>query len=430
MTLFQKIGNKTFASLKIRNFRLYFIGQGISLAGSWMQTVAQGWLVLQLSHSGTTLGIVSALQFLPILLFGPMAGVLVDRYSKKTILYYTQTILLVLALILGVLVALGHIQLWMVYTLALALGLVSALDNPARQTFVLELVGERELSNAVTLSTAELNLGRVAGPALAGIAIATTGMAACFFLNAASFIAVLIVLYLMDDAAIHAVATVEKAKGQLMEGFRYVLAEPYLRNALVIMAIIGMFTYEFAINLPLIAQVTFHGDAATYAMLTASMGMGSIIGGLYSAHKMKSTDRSLVQTAFFLGLATMATAIMPTKYLAMGVLAIVGYFSVNFISQSNILLQLKSLPEMRGRVMALWTVAFLGSTVIGGPVIGWIGQTFSPRWGLGVSGVAAIIAAIYGMRTMSSVESQNVSDHIMIESREAKVVEEKETHAL
>jgi len=430
MNIFQKFGDKTFSSLKIRNYRLYFIGQGISLAGTWMQTVAQAWLVLQISHSGTTLGIVSALQFLPILLFGPMAGVLVDRFSKKTILYYTQAVSAVLALALGILVAMGHIQLWEVYVLALLLGLVGALDNPARQTFILEMVGENELSNAVTLSTAELNLARVAGPALAGALIATVGLSVCFILNAVSYIAVIFVFFKMHDKEIHAFAATKKLKGQLSEGFRYVLSTPYLRDALIIMAIIGTFTYEFAVNLPLFTQFTLHGDAGTYAILTAFMGMGAVIGGLYTAHRAQATERMLVNTAFFLGLSTLLTSLMPTALFAFASLAIVGYCSVNFISQSNILLQLKSIPEMRGRVMALWTVAFLGSTVIGAPIIGWIGETFSPRWGLGVSGLAAIIAAGYGMLKMRGTTQQQIPKQIMIESEEAQLTEEKETRAI
>ena len=430
MKLFQRFGEQTFASLKNRNFRLYFVGQGISLAGTWMQTVAQAWLVLQMTHSGTILGLVSALQFLPILIFGPMAGVLVDRYPKKTIQIYTQSISGLLALALGVLVALGHIQLWMIYALALALGLISAVDNPARQAFVVELVGETELGNAVTLSTAELNLARVAGPALAGAVIAKVGMASCFFLNAVSYIAVIIVLFLIRDAELTINKTTTAIKGKLREGFRYVMATAVLRNSLIIMAIIGTLTYEYSINLPLIAQFTFHGNAGTYAILTAAMGMGSVVGGILTAHRSHVTERLLVETAFFLGVSTILTALMPTETLSLVTLVIVGYYSVNFISQSNILLQLGSKPEMRGRVMALWTVAFLGSTVIGGPIIGWIGQVFSPRWGLGVSGSAAIVAAGYGVITLRGRVKQEVPPVVQLGSDEAVDIEEKETRAL
>ncbi|MCX6542987.1 MAG: MFS transporter [Acidobacteria bacterium] len=392
---------RTFFSLGISNFRLYFIGQAVSLSGTWMQMIGQSWLVLQITGSGTALGLVTALQFLPILVLGPWGGVIADRFPKRTILYYTQFAAGVLALVLGVLVETGSVRLWMVGGLAACLGLVNTVDNPTRQTFVFEMVGKEQIQNAVSLNSVLVNLARVAGPAMAGILIANVGLAFCFFVNAASYIAVLIALRMMNAGQLHPAPLVARASGQLGDALRYVRSTPVLQNALLMMAIIGTLAYEFQVVLPLFAQFTLGGGAGTYAALTAAMGVGSVIGGLYAASRQSVVPGMLVRAAFLFGIVILAAAVAPTLPFAVAALVLVGVFSINFLSLGNTILQLESAPEMRGRVMALWVVAFLGSTPIGGPIVGWIGEYVGPRWALGVGGLAALTAGTLGYWNLS-----------------------------
>jgi len=412
MKFIKNFSSKTFASLATRNYRLYFIGQAISFTGTWMQTVAQGWLVLKLTGSGTALGIITALQYLPILIFGPMGGVFADRYAKRKILYITQSVSAILALILGVLVLFNSIQLWMVGVLALGLGLVNALDGPVRQTFVMEMVGKDQLANAVSLNAILMNVARVLGPAIAGIVIAVTGLGLCFILNSISFAAVIIVLFLMDATKFHHLPLAEKTKGQLIEGLRYVNSNIILKNTILMMLIIGTLTYEFTISLPLFAQFALHGDATTYSMLTAAMGLGSVVGGLVSASISHLKPQKLVSIAFFFGISVLAASFMPNIVSAMIALVIVGFFSVTFTSLGNVTLQMESVPQMRGRVMALWAVAFLGSTPIGGPIVGWVGEQFGSRWGLIIGGLAAIFAAFIGRNFLKSYKTYTISEAV------------------
>lgn len=397
---FFKSGGETFSSLKIRNYRLYFIGQAVSLSGTWMQTIGQAWLVLDLTHSGTALGLVTAVQFLPILLFAPLGGVIADRFPKRTILFFTQAILGLLALILGILVATNLVQLWMVYLLAVCLGFLNSIDNPTRQTFVLEMVGKKDFSNAVTLNSSEINMARVIGPVIAGSLITVVGLSSCFIINGFSYVAVIIALILMRPGELYSGRMATKVKGQLLEGFRYVKSNPVLRNTLIMMTIIGMLSYEFQVILPLVAQFTFHGNAATYSFLTAAMGIGSVVGGLFMAKRKKTDPQMLVKAAFLFGLVILLTAVAPSFPVMLLLLILVGVFSINMTILGNVTLQLESASEMRGRVMSLWTVAMLGSTPIGGPIIGWIGQNIGPRIGLGVGGAAALLAGCWGFMTL------------------------------
>jgi MFS family permease len=386
---------RTFSALSVRNYRLWIAGQGISLSGTWMQTVAQGLLVLQLTGSGTALGLVTALQTLPVLAFGPWAGVIVDRLPKRRILYLTQTVSAVLALALGTLVATGAIRIWMVYLFALCLGAVSALDNPTRQAFVLEMVGKDELVNAISLNSTEINLARVVGPSLAGVLIATAGLAACFLLNGVSFLAVLAVLAAMRADELRPTPIVARAPGQLRQGLRYVAASPVIRTILIMMAVIGTFTYEFSVSLPLFAEISFGRGASGYAAMTAAMGLGATFGGLYTASRGSGELERLSLMAALFGVTVLLTAVAPTLPLALAALVAVGFCSIGFTSLGNASLQLATAAEMRGRVMALWTVAFLGSTPIGGPLIGAIGEHAGPRWALTLGAAAALAAAAF-----------------------------------
>ncbi len=398
----------TFSSLYVRNYRLYYIGQIISTSGTFMQSVAQAWLVLQLTNSGTALGITSALQYVPILILGPYGGVIADRISKRKILYFTQSLSGILALILGIVTAVGAVQVWMVYILAFLLGVVTAFDNPARQTLYVELVGAENLRNAVTLYSTLVNLARVIGPALAAALIAGFGLAPCFIINGLSYAAVVIMLAMMRAEELMITPPLPRAKGQFQEALRYVAASPVLAGGLLMMGIVGMLTFEFQVSLPLIAQFTFHGDASSYAFLTGSMGFGSVIGGIAFAGRKSVVPRKLAGSALLFGAAVLAAAIMPTIVLAALALVVVGVFSINFSSLGNSVLQLESSPQMRGRVMSFWTMAFLGTTTMGGPIVGWFGQTAGARWGLGIGGLAALIAAGLGALIMRQMKDAAV----------------------
>jgi MFS family permease len=404
---------RTFASLAVRNYRLFFIGQAISMSGTWMQTVAQGLLVLQLTGSGVALGLVTALQTLPVLLFGAWGGVLVDRLPKRHILYATQGISCVASLLLGVLTMTGAVELWMIYVIAVVLGGTKIFDNPARQTFVREMVGPDRLTNAVSLNSMEMNLARVIGPTIAGILVATVGIGVCFIIDGLSYIVVIAMLVAMRSEELQPAKRLARAKGQLMEGLRYVWSEPVLRTTLVMMAIIGTFTYEFQVVLPLFAEFTFRTGASGYAALTAAMGVGAVVGGLYTAGRATSTMPMLVRSAVFFGLAVLATSLAPSLTLALLGMVVVGFFSITFTSIGNVTLQLNSAPTMQGRVMSLWSVAFLGTTPIGGPIMGAVGEHAGARWALLIGGVAAVGAAGIGLLALrkTAADRRTVREH-------------------
>jgi MFS family permease len=382
----------TFESLRVRNFRYYFAGQATSLVGTWMQSTAQAWLVLQLTGSGVDLGVVVALQTLPILLLGPVGGAIADRFGKYRILFWTQALAGVQAGALGALVLSGAARLWMVYLLAVVLGLINMIDNPTRQTFVGEMVGGNHLRNAVTLNSVMVNLARAVGPAIAGGLIAGLGIGWCFVINAVSFIFVLGALKAMRPGELAPAPPAPKGRGQLREGFRYVARTPVLRDSLLMMALIGMLAYEFQVSLPLIARYTFHGNSETYGTLTAFMGTGAVVGGLVAAGRRRVGRSALIRTAIVFGVVIGLAAVAPSELAEKLALLAVGAGSVTFLSLGNATLQLSADPSMRGRVMSLWSVAFMGSTPIGGPVVGWVGAHVGPRWSLGLGAAAAIIA--------------------------------------
>ncbi|MCL4528286.1 MAG: MFS transporter [Chloroflexi bacterium] len=403
LTNLREHSHETFTSLYVRNYRLYYIGQIISTSGTFMQSVAQAWLVLKLTNSGTALGITTALQYVPILFLGPYGGVIADRFSKRKILYLTQSISGILALILGALVATNLVEVWMVYVLAFGLGMVNVFDNPARQTFYIELVGPDNLRNAVTLYSTLVNLARVIGPALAALLIAVLGLAPCFIINGFSYAAVVIMLGMMRTDELLVTPPAPRAKGQVVEGFKYVFSTPVLGSTLLIMAIIGTLTYEFQVSLPLIAQFTFNGDASSYALLTASMGFGAAVGGVFFASRKGIRFSKVVSASFLFGLTVLAAAFMPSLLLTGLVMVAVGISSINFSSLGNSILQLESSPQMRGRVMSFWSIAFLGSTTIGGPIVGWFSGVAGARWGLALGGLAALIAAALGAITLRKI---------------------------
>lgn len=370
-----------------------------------MQSVAQAWLVLKISNSGTALGIVSALQYIPILLFGTLGGVAADRFSKRTVLYLTQSAAGILALILGVLVATNQVTLWMVFILAFCLGWVNVFDNPARQSFVIEMVGEGDLRNAVTLYSGLVNLSRVIGPAIAAGLIVLIGLAPCFILNGVSYVAVVIMLAMMRAEELQVTPPPPGSKGQIMEGVRYVLSMPILRNTLLMMALVGTFTFEFQVSLPLIAQYAFKGDASSYAFLSGALGVGAVVGGLAIASQKKNSPSTLIVVGLLFGIAVLGAAFMPTLILSGVALVFAGACMIYFTSLGNSIIQLGSSPQMRGRVMSFWSIAFLGTTTIGGPAVGWFAEVAGPRWGLALGGMAALIAAALGVATLHNVQT-------------------------
>ena len=384
---------RTFASLiASSNYRRFVVGQSISLVGTWMQMIGQSWLVLQLTGSATTLGIVAAVQTLPILLLSPYAGVLVDRRGKRRVLLITQMVMALLALTLGLLTLTHAVRLWMVMVIAGGLGLATCVDNPARQAFVPEIVGTDLVANVISLNSAMVNAARAVGPALGGVLIVSVGVAACFLFNTVSFVAVIIALATMKQELLHPAVTSIHAPGQLLEGLRYVRRTPRLLTPLLMMALIGALSYEFQVVLPVLAKNTFHGNADAYGFFTAAFGVGAVIGGLAVASRRPKGMRSVAVAAGAFGLTMMVAAVAPTLATEVLALATVGAGSVAFMSRGNTMLQLTADETMRGRVMALWAVAFLGTTSIGGPIVGYVAQHASPRWGLALGGRAALTA--------------------------------------
>lgn len=391
---------QTFASLANPNYRRYITGQATSLVGTWMQTVAQSWLVYQLTGSPAVLGTVIAVQTLPMLVLGPYGGVVADRMDKRKLMIGLQTMMSVQALLLGVLTVTGTVRLWHVFVLAAMLGLNNCFENPARQAFILELVGPADLRNAVSLNSVLASSARAVGPAVAGIVIATGGIGFCFLLNAMSFVAVVVSLLRLDTSLLNPSEPARRRPGQLREGFTYVRRTPELAVPLLMMALVGCLAYEFQVVLPVVASETFGGDGSTYGFLTAAMGVGAVVGGLVVAARGRTGIRAMVWTSIAFGVVLAAAAAAPTLWAVMVAMTLVGAVSVAFLSQGNSTLQLTAAPHMRGRVMALWAVAFLGSTPIGGPIAGWVSGHFGGRGGLALGAITCLVAAGLGALTL------------------------------
>src|ERR1019366_5224684 len=329
-------GHRTFRALSVRNYRLFFTGQVISVSGTWMQMVAQTYLVLfQLHGTGVDVAIAAGLQFVPLLLFGPFGGLIADRLDKRKVLYLTQSSAGVLALTMGLLDITHSIALWQVFLLASLLGVVNLFDNPARQTFVSEMVGLDLLPNAVSLNSVVMNSARVIGPAIGGVLIITLGLSTCFIVNAASYVAVIVALSLMRAGELYSKPGVGRKKGQVREGLRYVWATGDLRSPLISMAIVGIFAFNFTVTLPLLAKVTFNGGAGLYSSFLAAMGAGAVVGGLFTAHRSNPSTRLLAVIGVFFGAMIVAVALAPTKLMAIILLVPMGAASIAFIATNN-----------------------------------------------------------------------------------------------
>ena len=387
--------DRTFSSLRVPNYRRYFTGQVVSISGNWMQIVAEMWLIVQLTGSGAAVGITAGLQFLPVLLFGAWGGMLADRVDKRTLLTVTQLCMALPALTLWGLTAGGEIHAWMVYALVLARGCVTAMDNPARQSFVMEMVGPKRVVNAVALNSVIVHSARIVGPAAAGGLIALIGGSACFAVNAATFFVMIAALRLMDPALLHRAERAARSSGQLRAGLRHARRTPALRIPLVMMVVAGTVSFNFQVLLPLLAAETWHGTAATYATLTAAMGVGSVFGALAAGARGRVTPEILVAAAALFGGAELLVALAPSFPLQALALVPLGAASVTFASGVNSSLQLAAAPALRGRVMALYSIVFLGSTPIGAPLVGWLAEVAGPRSGLFAGAAAALAAAVY-----------------------------------
>jgi MFS family permease len=377
----------------VRNFRLFFVGHLVSSTGTWMQQVGQDWLVLRLTDAPLPLGITIALQFSPMLVLGAWAGLVADRVDKRRLLLAANFTMAALALALGVLTATGAVRLWMVYALALLLGCVTAFDMPARQAFVSEMVGPDRVANAVGLNSASFNTARVLGPAAAGVLIAVVGIAPAFFVNAVSYLAMIGGLLAMDPDRLYRRLTEERGRGQIRAGVRYVWATPVLRSTVLLVAVVGMFGLNYRVALPLLARFAFDGGPGAYGALAAIMAAGSVVGALAVARRGRPSRLLLVGSVAAFGMLSFAAAVAPTILVEAAVLFPIGAASLAFVATANSTVQLASDPEKRGRVMSLFGLVLLGTSLPSGLLSGWLAGQFGPRSILLLSGVSCVLAA-------------------------------------
>ncbi|WP_374101820.1 MFS transporter [Streptomyces sp. MC1] len=382
-----------FSSLKIRNYRLFFIGQVVSNTGTWMQRIAQDWLVLSLTGSSAAVGITTALQFLPMLLFGLYGGVLVDRLPKRPALLVTQTAMAVTGLALAALTLSGHVQVWHVYVAAFAVGLATVVDNPARQSFVSEMVGPEQLQNAVSLNSANFQSARLVGPAVAGLMITGVGTGWAFLANGLSFAAPIAGLLLMRARELHVVERAPRGKGQLREGLRYVAKRPELIWPIVLVGFIGTFGFNFPVWLSAYADDVFHAGAGAYSLFNTLMAVGSLVGALLAARRGTARLRVLIAAALAFGTLETVAAVAPSYWLFALLMVPIGVFGLTVNVTANTAVQMGTDPAMRGRVMALFMMVFMGGTPLGAPVVGWITDTYGARVGFAAGGVVSAVAA-------------------------------------
>ncbi|MFF0486927.1 MFS transporter [Streptomyces sp. NPDC004435] len=384
---------ETFSSLSIRNYRLFFTGAIVSNTGTWMARITQDWLVLSLTGSAAAVGITTALQFLPMLLFGLYGGVIADRYPKRNLLLVSQAALGLCGLALAALTLSGHVQVWHVYLIAFLLGMVTVVDNPARQSFVSELVGPDRLRNAVSLNSANFQSARLVGPAVAGVLIAGVGSGWAFLINGLSFLAPLTALWLMRTSELHKVERAPRGKGQLREGLRYVAGRPDLIWPIALVGFIGTFGFNFPIWLTAFSEEVFHVGAGTYGFLNTLMAAGSLAGALLAARRGSTRLRMLVIAAGVFGVLEIAAALSPSFWLFALLLVPIGMIGLTVNITANSAVQMATDPVMRGRVMSLYMMVFAGGTPIGAPLLGWVTDTYGARVGFATGGLVSLAAA-------------------------------------
>jgi MFS family permease len=384
---------RTFGSLDTHNYRLYFAGDLISHIGSWMQTMAEAWLVLNLTGSGVAVGGTFAARFAPVLLFGLWGGTIADRFDRRRVLLITQSCAALLAVVLWLVVWTGVVNVWMVFALAVGLGFVTVVDEPTRHAFVEEMVGRDRLANAVALTSAVGNSARITGPAIAGLLIASVGVAWVFFVNAVSFFAVVAALVAMRSSELRRPQRASD-RPSVREGLTYAWGITEIRTTIMLVAVVGTLVYNFPTYLTLLARNTFHGDAGLAGFLMAVLGVGTVVGALAAAHRARPTRRTVIASAVVLGATLAVAASLPNQVLVTVALVPVGAMAVFFGSTANAHMQMCSAPHLRGRVMAIYTLLTLGTTVVGGPFVGWVCQRFSPRIGLELAGLVTAGAAV------------------------------------
>ncbi|MFT4120641.1 MFS transporter [Bradyrhizobium sp.] len=394
---------RTFRSLRSFNFRIWTAGALVSNIGTWMQRAAQDWLVLTelTRHSASSVGIVMALQFGPQLLLMPWSGFAADHFNQRRLLMATQATMGALALVLGLLTVTGLVQLWHVYVFAFLFGCSAALDAPVRQTFVAELVGDADLSNAIALNSTSFNAARMVGPAVAGFVIASVGTGWAFLFNSASFIAVLISLSLLRTSELRPNARAHRAKGSVLQGFHYVWSRPDLKATLIMLFLIGTFGLNFPIFISTMAVGVFHTDARGFGLLSSMMAIGTMSGALLAANRERPRFNLLLLGAAIFGLGCTLAALAPGYWLFAAALVVIGVAALTVMNTSNALMQLSTEPAMRGRVMALRLGVALGGTPIGAPIVGWVADHLGPRWALGVGAASGFAAAIVALVALS-----------------------------
>ncbi len=397
MTSVRVATRETFQSLRSRNFRLFFGGQLISQVGNWLTLVAQTLLVYHLTHSGVALGALAAAQFGPVLLLGPWAGLVADRSDKRKLLMIVQAIAMAQSFTLAALAFSSNPPVLAIYAVALVGGVTVAFDNPARRAFVNEMVAEEDVQNAVSLNSALMTSSRVVGPALAGLLVATVGFGWCFLVDAISYIAVLLALYRMRTSELRRPPVTPKAKRQIREGLRYARGVPELWVPLVMMAVVGTLSYNFQTVFPLFASRDLHGDGTTFTILFSVVSVGALVGALRSARRTTANVRSVAMASLGYGCAMALMAVVPNQWLAYVVGVGLGVASITFLVSSTAIVQLEAAPEMRGRVLALQAMLFLGSTPIGGPIVGWVSDQFGARYAIALGAVAALGAGAWGL---------------------------------
>ncbi|VIO68112.1 Enterobactin exporter EntS [Bradyrhizobium ivorense] len=394
---------RVFRSLRSFNYRVWAAGALVSNVGTWMQCAAQDWLVLtQLTdHSASAVGLVMALQFGPQLLLMPWSGLAADRFNQRRLLMMTQAAMGTLSLILGILTVTGLVELWHVDVFAFLFGCSAALDAPVRQTFVAELVGDADLSNAIALNSTSFNAARMIGPAAAGLIIASVGTGWAFLFNGMSFMAVLTSLSLLRKSELRPNARAHRAKGGITEGFRYVWSRSDLRATLVMLFLIGTFGLNFPIFISTMAVGVFHTDARGFGLLSSMMAIGTMSGALLAASRERPRFGALMAGAAIFGVGCTLAALAPNYWLFAAALVMIGVASLTVLNTSNALMQLSTEPAMRGRVMALRLGVALGGTPIGAPIVGWVADHLGPRWALGVGAAAGFAAAAVAVAVMS-----------------------------
>ena len=410
MTRFKLATGETFRSLRIRNFRLFFIGQGVSQVGNWLTLIAQSLLVLELTDSGVALGLLTAAQFGPVLLLGAWAGLVADRSDKRRLLMIVQSFAMAQSFLLAGLAFMDQPPLPAIYAVAALGGVAMAFDNPARRAFVVEMVPQEQVPNAVSLNSAIMTSSRIVGPALGGLLIATVGYGWAFAVDGLSYVAVLVALGLMRTAELRPSEVAERGKGQVREGLRYVRRTPVLFVPLVMMLFVGTLAFNFQVTLPLLVTRTFDRSKGAFTVLFSVISLGSLVGALWTARRRTIGVADVIRASLGFGLALLALAMAPTVAWAFPLGFVLGMTSIGFLTASTAIVQTEAAPEMRGRVLALQAMVFLGSTPIGGPIVGAIAEYVGPRWAVAVGGLAALGAAAWGALALRDQRRQDEAD--------------------